>query len=212
MIVLSFPVGSSFQSLMGGLRTSVSKWMWRLINIFLIFLWRCLTTAIKILEICWNHLLIIACVQTPPPLKKIRQRDVCEAIHIYRMKTLPCIRDAHLALGAQDTPAEGKECVTYPCYPRPHKTPVVLISYPDLTLFYTWPWEIRDEITVVLASEQAHLCEFRGNFSRPILFVHWQLCRQYFPRTSESARRLLVCGLSQSPAVCFSRHSRFSQG
>ena len=135
-------------------------------------------------------MLIIACVQTPPPLKKIRQRDVCEAIHIYRMKTLSCIGDAQLALGAQDTPEEGKECVTYPCYPRPHKTPVVL------------------------ACEQAHFCKFRGNFSRPILLVHWQLCRQYFPRTltSESARRLLVCGLSQSPAVCFSRHSRFSQG
>ena len=47
--------------------------------------------------------------------------DVCEAIHIYRMKTLSCIEDAQLALGAQDTPEERKECVTYPCYPRPNK-------------------------------------------------------------------------------------------
>ena len=84
-------------------------------------------------------MLIIACVQMPPPLKKIRQRDVCEASHIYRVKTVSCIGDAQLALGAQDTPEEGKECVTYPCYPLPNKTPVVLISYPDLTLFYTWP-------------------------------------------------------------------------
>ena len=78
------------------------------------------------------------CTDAPSP-KKIRQRDVCEATHIYRMKTLSCIGDAQLALGAQDTPEEGKECVTYPCYPRPNKTPVVLISYPNLTLFYTWP-------------------------------------------------------------------------
>ena len=83
---------------------------------------------------------------------------------------------------------KNKERVTYPCYSRPNKTPVVL------------------------ACEQAHFCEFRGKFSRPILLVYWQLCRQYFPRTltSEPARGLLVCGLSKSPAVGFSRRSRFS--
>ena len=135
--------------------------------------------------------------------------DVCEAIHIYRMKTLSCIEDAQLALGAQDTPEERKECVTYPCYPRPNKH-LLCKSRTQISLCFTLGRERSGyEITVALASEQAHFCEFKGNFSRPILLVYWQLCRQYFPRTltRESSRRLLVCRLSQSPAVCFSRHN-----
>ena len=83
------------------------------------------------------------------------------------MKTLSCIGDAQLALGAQDTPEEGKECVTYPCYPRPNKTPVVLISNPDLTLFYTWPWEIWVQDYCCVSLRTGSLLQVQGKFFSP---------------------------------------------